>query len=408
MRKQARQGHISFLGLCFALFLWGCQPAAVVEDGLPAGGLLSGEWAFVLGRSDLAGAYGAIDWRVRKPYRSLGSASNDAIARLWGERLYIINRFTHDNIQVLDARDLRLIRQYSVGVGSNPQDLVVVGSKAYVSALGHPSIRILQPETGEKIGEIDLAALSERSEKPCQSDGVCEGERCIEGFCARDSLPELAGMHLYAGRWLFVLAQRLDRYQNFFPVAKGKIAIIDTESDQWVETLETASTNPLYLAVEPEGEELFVGQVGEWMGVDGKPRLDGVIERFSMRERRSLGVILREEELGGNIGSFAMLSRTKGFVIRTGESWQTELVSFSLQGDAVTIQAHAASPCLAGISCFGFVQVVRSPRGDLALLDRYERKAGIRIFDALGQEQTAEPIDLGLPPDFLIFSTDAK
>ncbi len=381
-----------------------CVPPTPSTDRLAAGALQSGTWAVVIGRSEQSGAFGAIDLERRVAYKLVGPASNDAVARVWGNTLYIINRYTHDNIQSMDLRDMRLLTQFSVGVGANPQDLVVVGKKAYISCLGRAALQVVDAASGKLQKEIDLSALSEVGNKPCQGDADCGATRCLGGACALDDLPELGRMFLYQQRWLYVLVQRLDQQRQFLPMTQGLLALIDTENDTLVQTFPMQGSNPLYVSPSVDGKHLYVAQVGQWMNEQGAPALDGVLERFSLEGRRFEGVILREENLGGNLGSFAMIDASSGVVIRTGASFRTELVRFdALQGKVVS--RWAASECTGGVSCFSFVQVAKTPKGGVLLLDRYEKRPGVRLFEPIeGREQTEVPLDIGLPPEFVVFA----
>ncbi len=384
--------------------LLACETPKAPNDRLPVGALQRGSWAVVVGRSEQSGALGVVDLDQQTPYKLVGPASNDAVARVWGDTLYIINRYTHDNIQVMDLRDLRLLAQYSVGVGANPQDLVVVGTKAYISCLGRAALQVVDAQTGQPHKEIDLSGLSEVGTKPCQGDADCGGTRCLGQLCALDDLPELGRMFLYAQRWLYVLVQRLDQQRLFSPTSRGLLALIDTQSDTLVQTFPMQGSNPLYLSPSVDGKHLYIAQVGQWMDEQGAPALDGVLERFSLEARRFEGVILREDALGGNLGSFAMIDESSGVVIRTGAAFRTELIRFDSANSRV-FSTWASSACTGGVSCFSFVQVAKSPKGGIVLLDRYEKKPGIRLFDTLhGREKTTEPLDIGLPPEFVVFA----
>ncbi|MCB9644701.1 MAG: hypothetical protein H6728_16630 [Myxococcales bacterium] len=388
----------------FACVLAGCPATPAPSPQLPDGALLKGQWALVVGRSEQSGVLSAIDLEKNQAFPKIAPISNDAVGRMWGDAVYIINRYTHDNIQVMDAKDLHLIAQYSVGTGANPQDLVVVGQKAYISCLGLSSLLVVEPKTGKEIKKIDMSILAEVGDKSCQSEADCEGMRCLEQRCALDNLPELGRMYLHEGRWLFVLVQRLDQQRGFLPVTHGMLAVIDTQTDTLVKSIPMQGKNPLYLTPSLNKKELLVAQVGEWMDTMGAPALDGLLERFSLDGRESLGVAMTESELRGNMGSFMMYQDQRGFMIRTETSFRTALVRFSLDEKKVD-EPLVVSECTGGVSCFSFVQVAKSPRGEMVLLDRYEKSPGLRVFRLDdGTELTSSPLDTGLPPDFMFFS----
>ncbi|MCK4776585.1 MAG: hypothetical protein KAT30_17440, partial [Candidatus Krumholzibacteria bacterium] len=84
----------------------------------------------------ITGSSASVD--VLAPYAStpnVASVHNDAVAKVYDELVYVVNRGGADNIQILDpSNSFSTVRQFSVGVGSNPHDIVVVSpTKAYVT-----------------------------------------------------------------------------------------------------------------------------------------------------------------------------------------------------------------------------------------------------------------------------------
>ena len=65
----------------------------------------------------------------------LGAVCPDAVERFHGGLLYVINRYRCGDIEVLDpAHNWSMVREFSVGVGSNPQDIAFTGEdRAWVS-----------------------------------------------------------------------------------------------------------------------------------------------------------------------------------------------------------------------------------------------------------------------------------
>ncbi|MEM1009933.1 MAG: hypothetical protein AAGJ35_13125, partial [Myxococcota bacterium] len=351
--------YILTLLLCSAFsILWACELGKqhYEEPSKQDRELPNESWLWLVGRTEQSGLIEAIDRKQSVLMPSLVPISEDAVLRVWGDRLFVINRYTHDNIQVLDAGTRRLVKQFSVGAGSNPQDVVVVGEKLYVSCLGLASIQVYSTKTWSKLGEISLAELSERTGKSCSISEDCVGELCVEGVCTSDSLPELARMHLFQGRYLFVMAQRLLRKKNFSPGAKGALAVIDTVKDQWIGTIELAGENPVTWQFMPEREELMIAQVGKWADHSGSPLLDGVLQSVSLRSRRALDVRVREKDLGGGMGAFALVGDHL-WMIRTGKNWRTELVTYDLERKRLG-KTWMSSNCVGGVSCFSFTDIV--------------------------------------------------
>ncbi len=392
-----------FSGIVFFILFSSCSaPHPFEEKQRSDGGISSsGETAFVISRWEQTGLFGTIDVATKRVLPKRGSLSSDAVARYWKGYIFVVNRLNFDNIQVMDVRDFHLIRQYSVDSKSNPQDIVVIDEKkAYISRLASPDLLIVEPLTGRKLGQISLKFLAERGKRSCHGDVDCEGQICLEGRCTLDGIPELAGMQ-FVGDRLFVIAQRLDRNRQFAPTVSGKIVVIDTKRDKVVKVLDTHAANPTEMSLSDDGKKLFVAQVGRW-NEGNRPILDGVIEVFDTEKLQSQEILVEEKSLGGNIVSFALMGQ-KVFIVRSGKDWRTELVEFD-RGVGKVTKTLATSSCVEGVACFSFFQVRLSSTKELYLVDRNIKAAGIRIFDArTGKERTKQPINMELPPSFLLF-----
>jgi hypothetical protein len=99
--------------------------------------------------------------------------------------------------------------------------------------------------------------------------------------------------------------QRLDINSVLrLPAANGAIAVIDTTTDTLIDTIELSGENP-YAATKGltvRGDILFVSQAGLF-GV-----MDGGIERIDLRAHRPEGYFITEDELGGDVVDFVMIS----------------------------------------------------------------------------------------------------
>ena len=138
----------------------------------------------------------------------------DAVVRFFDGKVYIISRLNADNILVLDASNLTApLIQFSVGNGSNPQDIEVISAdKAYVTRLARAELVIVDPRNGAELGTIDLS-----------------------GFADADGLPEMTHMARIGSR-IYVLVQRLDTNDPLFaPTGTSYIVVIDTDTDTIVD-----------------------------------------------------------------------------------------------------------------------------------------------------------------------------
>ena len=72
------------------------------------------------------GTLASIDLTTRVATLNRATVGKDPIVRVFGTCVFVINRDSDSNIQVLRAIDLALVKQYSTGPGSNPHDRAVV------------------------------------------------------------------------------------------------------------------------------------------------------------------------------------------------------------------------------------------------------------------------------------------
>lgn len=314
--------------------------------------------------------------RVGTPHRIGRPADpihSDAIVRVAGERVYVVNRLGGDNVQTLDPlHGLRTLQQCSTGVGSNPHDLALAGPhKAYVTRYDSDRLWIVDPEArncdaGFRLGTIDLGA-----------------------FADADGLPEMDQL-LLDGTTLYVTVQRLDRDRNFAPSAlRSAVVMIDTATDTVIDAIVLAGSNAFGDASgiqrEPGTGKLLINQAGNIYKTG-----DGGIERVDPAARRSEGYVVDETALGGNITDFVMLSATKGYAVVLDDALRNKLVAFA-PGEGVLAKLYGSDQFLPDITL--------APDGMLWLADRTRADPGIRIFDpATDTAVTRAPIRLDLPP----------
>jgi len=305
---------------------------------------------------------------------------SDAVARTFDDKVYVTNRLGADNILVLDRADLgTAFFQFSVGNGSNPQDIEIISdTKAYITALARAEVLIFNPQDGTELGTIDLSAFA---------DG--------------DGLPELTQMVQFGSR-IYVLAQRLQRLENFVPVGTSYLVIIDTDTDTIVDTddsndgvqaVELAAPNPNAIVV--IGSRLVVSEVSSF-----GDRVGG-IEVFDLTaggDVTSLGLVVDEQALDGDINGIAMADANSGFALIADENFANYVVPFDLATGVVGER-------LPGLST-GFIQSMAVDGNRLIVGDRGTFDApeahGLMICDVETNELIVGPISTGLPPASIV------
>jgi DNA-binding beta-propeller fold protein YncE len=302
---------------------------------------------------------------------------SDAVVRTAAGRVYVVNRFLGDNIQVLDpTQGFATVAECSVGPGANPHDIAVVNPhKAYVTRYDRPELWIVDPGVG-----ADCA-------------GFFRGAIDLGRYTAGGTVPEMDQMALVGDR-LFVSLERLDAALRL-PAGKGLLVVIDITTDHVVGTIELSGGNPFAetagLPLEPGTGRILVSEAGDIYRIG-----DGGIERVDPVALRAEGFFITESDLGGNVTDFVLLSPTKGYAVIEDNALHNILVAFNPQTRQVTRRLFVSPQYLPEIDL--------APDGTLWLADRTLPAPGIRIFDTTDdREITTGPLDVGLPPFAMTF-----
>ena len=317
---------------------------------------------------------------------NIGSIHSDAVARYHDGLIYIVNRLYADNIQVLDPeQDFATVIQFSVGPGSNPQDIAVVSpSRAYVSRYETAWLYEVDPTAGAVLDSIDLS-----------------------GFADADGLPEMAYMAL-VGDLLFVAIQRLDRDNFWLPASPSYLAVIDTNTNALVDAdpvapgvqgIELTGLNPTSeIQVDEEAGIIYVGEGGLWNVSDGG------VDAVDAIGLTALGFVTTEGQLGGEIGDFTLPlnGRAHAVISVSTPGWESYCVSFDwADGDLIDEVWRPGGFSVEDIE-------VHPGTGQLFLCDRTYTGPGVRVFDvADGSQLTTGPLGVGLPPFDLVIVGDA-
>ncbi len=323
---------------------------------------------------------------------NLGRIHGDAVALHHDGLVYVINRIGGDSIQALDPqRGYATLWECSVGNGTNPHDLIFAApDKAYVTLYEERELLIVDPSVGPSC------------------DGFVRGSIDLGTLADADGIPEMDTGAILDGK-LFVTLQRLDRFAFFLPSDFSSIAVIDVATDRLIDADPTSDAlDAIVLA----GKNPFTGGQGLMLDADGNivvndvgsfgDLTDGGIERIDPRALRSLGFLMTEAELGGNLTDFVLVDETTGYAVVTDLRFFNYLVRFDPSARRVVATLIESDEYLVDLE-------LEPTRGELYLTDRTLKNPGIRIFRSEdGVELTAEPIDTGLPPFDVVFLPDPR
>ncbi|MYA21547.1 MAG: T9SS type A sorting domain-containing protein [Gemmatimonadetes bacterium] len=307
---------------------------------------------------------------------------SDAVGHYHDGRIYIVNRLGQDNILVLDAMDLRTpLTQFSVGNGANPHDIeIVTPDRAYVTRYETASLLIVNPQDGAELGEIDLSA-----------------------FADADGLPEVSQI-VRVGDRLYLSCQRLDRNSGWGPVDVSYLIVVDLATDTLVDVdpdaegmqgiaLSVANPNSMVVI----GEQIAVGVV---VGFGDRA---GGVEIVDTATNRSLGLVVSEEDLGGDITSMVLVDQNRGYAVVADENFANSVRPFELSSGTVGVPLENISG--------GFIPSLAVDGDRLIVADRGSfsdpASAGLKFYDAATGAFLSGPIDTGLPPQNIVVLSDA-
>ncbi len=313
--------------------------------------------------------------------KDVAAVHADAVARVHDGLVWIVNRLGADNIQVLDpAAGFSTIRQFSTGAGTNPRDIAFgeAADRAYVSRALSASLLEIDPRSGAHVREIAL-----------------------DVYADADRIPDMDRL-LYVAPRIYVALQRIDfGGGTYLPVAPSMIAVYDTEADSLVDfdPALAGSQAILLQGLNPTAPMIWNARRGEILvpesGVYGVN--DAGIERVDPVAGRSLGWMLREEALGGDLIDFVLSEANGGTVgiegsergfatasFPTATGFGTRLVAFDPSTGAVTDTLYSSD-------AYDLADLVLSRCGILFVCDRAYGSSGLRAFRA----EDGSPLSIG-------------
>jgi hypothetical protein len=312
------------------------------------------------------GALALFDVENRLAQLRFSPVFSDAVVKSFVETpdIFVINRLGADNIQRIDRRTGKTLQQFSVGVGVNPQDMVLIGGTAYVSCLQIPELLKINLETGTIVKRINLSQFS---------DG--------------DGSPEATRMILKGNR-LWIQLQKLNQTNSFAPVGTAQVVIIDTNTDLINQVVDLGGTNPV--------SEFKSAPDGKWLLADAglvgsQSQLDGGVEIIDPQKEESLGFLTTESKLGGDLVDFECINSKECLAIISKP--QTELIVFDFE-TGLKLRTLWSS------SGYDLRQILRDKEAGLIYVaDGNAVEPKIRIWDEANlQQRTDLNWALELPP----------
>ncbi len=347
---------------------------------------------YILTTDYTSGTLSVVDLATRAISRDVAVVSSDPVARCYRGLIYVVNRYGYDNVQVIDpAQGYATVRQFSVGNGTNPQDIAFASpSKAYVSRLGSPDLLIVDPSTGATLGAIPLAAWADA-----------------------DGNPEAAHLAV-VGDLLFVA---LGRLANFVPADTGLVVVVDMRADTvydadpltpGTQVVRLRGLNPgTDFAVLPgtgplSDSHLYIGCSGSWGAWDGGvedivvPARDGQPAAI-----RSAGYVITEAAMAGDVLSVIAAGDGHPYAIVSDASGNTSLVSWDPGTGSLLATLYAPGG-------YSLSDAALDGRGELYVCNSSFAAPGLFVYEAGSDTCLAGPLATGMPPVQILFDQDSS
>ncbi len=359
----ARYSFITVAGLCAvaALLTIGCS-----EEDNPSGiDIGSAGTLFVVESDFQSGQLEGIDIETNTMTPLRLSVYRDAVVKVYGGYVYILERQGADNIMKFDPAagdESGVVYQTHLGDNWNPVDVEFVSeSKAYISNQDVPKISVFDPSAGAVTGNIDI------------SNYIVNPDSNVSPYANEMVLAE--------GN-LYVMLQRRD---GFEPAAATLILTISTETDSIIvaDTIACTYKNG-YDMVYVDGA-LYVTNQGSLFATG-----DGAVEKIDLATR-TVSTIVDETALGGNPNQIVHKEGTR-FYVQNYIGWgQVSVVEI----DAATNEVVAT---LAGVkNAFGGI-CYDAGTEKLFVGERDSAAVGVRVYEDNVEVAGSIKSEYSLPP----------
>jgi len=249
------------------------------SSSVDTGSRLEGHSTAVVVTSDYAVyALATVDLDDGSVDDEITALTGDASVRyLEDDRLYVLNSYGYDTIQVYDVGKLSSpASEWSVGDGlANPHDVEFCGGELFVSLYGRDYVSIYDPHSTNLVGTVDLSSFDD-------GDGVPEAS----------SLVKVAGKEGY----LYLALQQLDQ-NNGWVANGGAVVEIDCAARAVSNSWDVGSNPKIYAhPTEPSALLVVTGVYYE---------ADGGISVLDVVDGEHSALYVSEADIGVDIGPLA-------------------------------------------------------------------------------------------------------
>lgn len=367
----------------------GCTSPPTELPPLPSTG--SGQFLAVATSDFQTGALHTIELSTLTVRRDIDVVDAQPVVRAYGSKVYVLDQ-THGTARAYDTAqefanptELLLAKPPEVPAAqANPYDLHVDAAKntAYVTLYGGFGSTAVTGATA--LGVIDLLQPTAgiRSFIPLP---VASGDT--------DNNPDATRL-VACGDLLYVLLQDLDR-TTYRPVGPGRLAVVSLSETRVRKIIQLAGENPTALSILPGCSEAIVGSAGDQLS--GALSGRSGIERVDLVGERSLGLVLRDSDLGGNVSTLEAVRGRDVFVD------VSRRVGMSYENDVFLVDAVRGQRSQKLLGPLRYVPSLRVVGQRVIVLSAGSAGSGqlppgIYIGPANGEALPTTPINLGLAP----------
>jgi len=278
-------------------------------------------------------------------------------------RVLQVNGLGFDTVSVFQPGDWSVpVTQFSVGAGTNPQDVALVDGELFVTLYERAEIAVFDLATTHHSGTVDLAA-----------------------FADADGLPEAASI-VELGGALYVALQQLDRDNGWVP-AGGRVIQVDPTSLAVTGSWEVGPNPTLH--EHPAEPEMLVVRTGTYA------TLNGGLLVLDPATGQPDSVILESATLGYAIADYVESPSGNGLFIAEHTDFTYSVKCIDAGGEIA--HGETTTDWLAGLAV--------NDRGEAWIAQRsFAGTGGLVVWDVdTCTRLTATPIDTSLPPYRIAF-----
>ena len=305
------------------------------------------------------GSLGSVDSVSFAVQPNLSTATGDSVLRLIDDELWMLNRYMYDTIRKYDPlAPTAPLAEVSIApeTGSaNPHDIVRCGTAMLISQYGQSELLLIDPDSLDTVGAIDLSA-----------------------YAHSDEIPEASSM-VSIDNVAYVALQQLDRNDGFEPLTSKVISIdcathtVVNERDIGTNIAVFSQNNRLY--VHSNAAPKAIVELNAELGVESQlelPEWVSNVQDIVRVEDNWIALVARD-----NYSSMQLLCISDE--LQTSPEQIEYLLDLALINEEVWVAAH-----------WGFI-------------DPNAAKPGFYRFDPSTCQQLDEPVETGLAPYSVAF-----